>query len=100
MRLGILVNTNKNLEEVLRLSNAALAKGHEVIIFAMDEGTKLLEQPFFTGLAGLPGVAMSFCDHSAQRFGVKTEGTPKNVTCGSQYNNAVMAHNADKVIVL
>ncbi len=100
MRLGILVNTNKNLEEVLRLSNAALSKGHEVVIFAMDQGTKLLEQPFFTGLCSLPGVAMSFCDHSAERLGVKTEGIPKEATCGSQYNNAVMIHNADKVIVL
>ncbi len=61
---------------------------------------RVFEQPFFTGLTSLPGVAMSFCDHSAQRLGVKTEGTPKTVTRGSQYNNAVMAHNADKVIVL
>ena len=43
---------------------------------------------------------MSFCDHSAERLGVKTEGIPKETTCGSQYNNAVMLHNADKVIVL
>jgi hypothetical protein len=29
-----------------------------------------------------------------------TEGLPSEIVCGSQYNNAVMNHNADRVIIL
>ena len=39
MKLGILVNTDRHLKvEIAGLTHAALAKGHEVAIFAMDEG--------------------------------------------------------------
>jgi len=100
MKLGILVNTDKNIEAVVGLTEAAISKGHEVSIFAMDEGTRLLENPAYTGLCRLQGVTMSFCDHSAKRLGVRTEGISKDITCGSQYNNAVMNHNSDRVIIL
>ena len=100
MKLGILVNTDKHLEDITGLTKAALSKGHEVILFAMDDGTKLLEQPSYIELHSLQGVAMSFCDHSAKGLGVKTEGVPEEIVCGSQYNNAAMNHDADKMIVL
>ncbi|GBE02036.1 hypothetical protein BMS3Abin08_01474 [bacterium BMS3Abin08] len=100
MKLGILVNTDKQLEDIIGFTKAALSKGHEVIIFAMDEGTKLLENPSCIELHNLQGVTMSFCDHSAKGLGVKTEGLPEGIVCGSQYNNAAMSHDADKMIVL
>jgi len=100
MKLGMLVNTAKHLDDVLGICRAALAKNHEVIIFAMDEGTRLLEQDAFVALAGLEGVSMSLCDHSAKMFGAKTDGLPPKIVCASQLNNAMMNHNADRVIVL
>ena len=100
MKLGILVNTDKHLDALLGLANAALVKGHTVILFAMDDGTRLLTQPSCTALCTKPNVTMSFCDHSAQRLGLKTDTFPKEIIRGSQYNNAVMMHNADKVLVL
>lgn len=100
MKLGILANTDKNIEAVIEITRAALAKGHEVAIFTMDEGTRLLENPSYSGLCKLKGVNMSFCDYSAKTFGVRTEGLPQEIVCGSQYNNAEMNHNSDKVIVL
>ncbi len=84
IKLGIPVNTNKRLDDVLGLTNAAFSKGHEAAIFTMDEGTKLLEQPFYSGLCTLQGVTMSFCDHGVQRLGATTDGLPKETTCGSQ----------------
>jgi hypothetical protein len=33
-------------------------------------------------------------------MGVTSEGLPSEIVCGSQYNNAVMQHDADRVIVL
>ena len=100
MKLGIFVNTNRHLEHVVVLVKAALSKGHEVIMFNMDDGTKLLGTPEFAELCKTKGVSLSFCDHSAKGLNVTTAGLPPEIVCGSQYNNAVMNHNADKVIIL
>ncbi len=100
MKLGIFVNTNRHLNHVVGIVKAALAKGHEVVMFNMDDGTKLLGTPEFSELCRTKGVTMSFCDHSAKGMNVTTEGLPAEIVCGSQYNNAVMNHDADRLIVL
>ena len=100
MKLGILVNTDRHLPDIIGLTKVAVSKGHEVILFAMDEGTRLLEDPSYTELCRLPGVAMSVCEYSANGHGVETAGLPKEIVCGSQYHNAVMVNSADRVIVL
>ncbi|MFN3739707.1 MAG: DsrE family protein [Thermodesulfovibrionales bacterium] len=98
MRLGILVNTDRNLKHILGITEAALRKGHEVSIFVMDDGVRLLRDERFTALC--KKVSMSFCDHSTHVLNVSKEGIPEDIICGSQYNNAVMVHDSDKVIVL
>ncbi len=100
MKLGILLNTARHLEDVAGITRAALAKNHQVIIFAMDEGTRLLENQTLVSLAGLEGVSLSVCDHSAKMCGVNAEGLSPKIVCGSQLHNAMMNHNADRVIVL
>ncbi len=100
MKLGMLINTAKHLDQVVGICRAALAKNHQVIIFAMDEGTRLLENEVFVSLAELDGVSMSLCDHSAKMCGARVEGLPPKIVCASQLNNAMMNHNADRVVVL
>jgi predicted peroxiredoxin len=100
MKLGILVTTDKYLDAITGITKSAIAKGHTVLIFNMDEGTKLLTNPSFTALSKTQGVSMSFCDHSAKHVNVSTEGIPGEIACGSQFDNANMNHEADKVIVL
>jgi predicted peroxiredoxin len=100
MKLGIFINTDRHLADIIGITKAAVSKGHEVIIFNMDTGTKLLGNPVFTELCRTKGVSMSFCDHSAKGLGVATEGIPQEIVCGSQYNNALMVNGADRVIVL
>ncbi len=100
MKLGIFVNTDRHLAHVVGLVKAAVSKGHQVVLFNMDDGTKLLGTPEFKSLCATQGVSVSFCDHSAKHLGVVTEGIPQEIVCGSQYNNAVMMHDADRVIVL
>jgi len=100
VKLGMLINTARHVDDVVGICRAALARGHQVIIFAMDEGTRLLENDAFVSLAELDGVSLSLCDHSAKMFGAKTEGLPPKIVCASQLNNAMMNHNADRVIVL
>lgn len=100
MKLGILVTTDKHLDDILGITKSALSKGHEVTVFNMDEGTKLLGNPAFHELCKTPGVSMSFCDHSAKRANIETEGIPSEIVCGSQFDNANMNHESDKVIIL
>ncbi len=100
MKIGILVNTDEYADAVTGIVRAALIRGHQAIIFAMDVGTRLLENPEFTALAELEGVTMSYCDHSSQEFAVNTEGLNPAIERSSQYSNAEMNHYADKVLVL
>ncbi|MBZ0156728.1 MAG: hypothetical protein K8I29_11050 [Alphaproteobacteria bacterium] len=100
MRLGILVNTDKNLKHIIGITNAAVKNGHEVMLFAMDDGVRLLHEPAFRELHLSQRVSLSFCDYSAHVARVSTESIPAGILCGSQYNNAVMNHDADRVIVL
>ncbi|MBI5025816.1 MAG: hypothetical protein HZC12_03620 [Nitrospirae bacterium] len=100
MKLGIFVNTDRHPADVIGLTKAAVSKGHEVIIFTMDDGVKLLENPSFTALCNVSGVSMSYCDHNAMGKGINKAAIPEKIVCGSQYNNATMNHDADRVIVL
>lgn len=92
-KLGILVNTDKYREDIVGIINAAKEKGHDVSVFMMDDGTLLAAD-----LCSEVGDAAEFtyCDHSAEPRGVKdVEGA----TAGSQFQNAVMTHESDKVVV-
>lgn len=100
MKLGILVNTDRHAEDVVGLTKYAITKGHEVIIFMMDTGVKLLGNPAVTDLCNEAGVGMSFCDYSIGKLEVSKEGIPNAIVCGSQFDNANMNHDADRVIVL
>lgn len=100
MKLGILVNTDRHLEHILGLTAAARAKDHEVVIFAMDDGVRLLDDESFADLCSQDGVSMSFCSHSAREQGIDTEGRPASITVGSQLNNAMMAQAVDRMISL
>ncbi|MEJ2183510.1 MAG: DsrE family protein [Nitrospirota bacterium] len=100
MKLGILVTTDRHREHVLGLARAALARGHQVAVFSMDEGIRLLRDPEYRRLCGLPGVQMAFCDLSTKQYGVSKEGVPGEIVCGSQYDNARMMHDADRVVAL
>lgn len=100
MKLGILVNTDKHIEHVLGIARAALAKRHEVSVFLMDAGARLVADRALTGLAQLPGIKVSLCDHSAKAHGVTPDDLPKQIACGGQLQNAMMNHDADRVILL
>lgn len=100
MKLGILVNTDRHLDHLIGITTAAVSKKHEVIIFTMDDGLKLLNNSDFCALGRLPGVQMNYCKLGTIRLGIATEGLPGDVREGSQYNNAIMNHTADRIIVL
>lgn len=100
MKLGILMNTDKNVEDVIGLVNAAVSKGHEVVLFNMDKGIPPLETDAYRQLCKKSGVSIAYCDHSSKHEGLNKDGIPEEVVCGSQFDNANMMHDADKVIVI
>ena len=100
MKLGILVNSNRHLKDIIGITKAACAKGHEVTLFSMDAGTEFLGEPDFLALCQLDNVEMSLCRHSAEEHKVEIEGLSSEIVAGSQLNNAIMNSESDKVIVL
>lgn len=100
MKLGILVNTDRHAEDLIGIATAAVVKGHQVIVFFMNGGARLLENSSVNKLVELKGVSMSYCDYTTQQLEISKEGIHDHVDCGSQYNNATMQHEADRVIVL
>lgn len=100
MKLGILINTDSNKNHVVGLTKAALSKGHEVVLFMMDVGVKNAGDREIQALCNDERAQCSLCDHSAHNANFSTEGLPESITVGSQYNNAVMNADVDKVIVL
>ncbi len=100
MKLGIFINNDRHLEHIVGITKAAVFKGHEVIMFNMDDGVKLLGNPEFSELCGTKGVSISFCDYSTIDLGINKKGIPGEVICGSQYNNALMVREVDRLIVL
>lgn len=100
LKLGILVNTDRHSEDLIGLTKAALSKGHEVIVFFMDDGVKLLNDQNINGLCDNNSVHMSFCDYTTQKIGISTDEVCSKIICGSQFDNASMNHEADRVIVL
>ena len=100
MKLGIVITTDKYLDQILGITRSALSKGHEVNLFNMDEGVRLLEEPSFTVLCKEKGVSMCFCDYSAKTVEISTEGVPDEIACGSQFDNANINHDSDRVITL
>ena len=100
MKLGIVVNTDRHLKHIVGITMAAVSRGHTVIMFTMDVGTKLLVVPDFCALSSLQGVEMSYCLLNTRQLGVITEGVPEKIKGGSQMDNAALFHVVDKVIVL
>jgi predicted peroxiredoxin len=100
LKLGILVNTDRHPIILKGLTQAALEKGHEVVIFVMDKGVKLLNKPAIVKLLKTPGISLTFCQHSADVIGIKSNGIVKEANAGSQYDNACMTREVDRLIVL
>lgn len=100
MKLGMLVNTDRHANHIAGIARASVSLGYEVIIFIMDDGTKLLTISEIAGLSMVDGIEIIYCELNAKQLGVKNEGLPVEIVPGGQYNNAVMNHVADRVIVL
>lgn len=99
MTLGILVTTDKYRDDVVGIAETAAGKGHRIIIFFMDEGCRSVTDKKIISLKDKHGISMSICDYNRKKMGISDEDVAGGITCGSQYDNAIMNRDADKVIV-
>lgn len=95
MKLAILLTTGVEAEDgytVRQLSEAAVALGHEVDIFLMDDGVYQL--PRLLALTQ-QGVRITMCSHNVHERGLaRVEG----VLFGGQPDWAEIVRDADRVI--
>ena len=96
-QLGILVTKHANLAHISGIIRAARSAGHPVRVFLNDEGVRFSLDPGFLALLSLEGVAVAVCDHFREKLGI--EQRSEGITYGSQYDNAVMMHDSERVLV-
>ncbi len=99
MTLGILVTTDRHRDDIIGITEAAVRRGHRVVIFFMDKGCRLIKDAEIIRLCSYGSVSMSICDLNRKQMGIADMDVPAGIACGSQYDNAVMNRESDKVIV-
>ena len=97
-RLGVLVSSDRHLDYVINLTDAAHAKGKEIEIFFTGKGVLLTQSPEFSKLVGK--AKMSLCDVSFRALGLEGDipgfGFKDFAT---QAKNAEIIKNSDRYVV-
>jgi hypothetical protein len=97
-KLGILVSSNRHLDKIIKLCEAAEAKDVEVIMFFTHLGTLLTQEPRFSELEGK--ARMSLCSVAFEGHGLNPP--VKGIDAkgfGTQAENAEMIENCDRYVV-
>jgi hypothetical protein len=96
--LGMLVSSDRHLDYVIRLTEAAFGKGIQVKIFFTGNGVRLTQSPEFQKLVGK--AKMALCDVSYRGFGFN--GDVPGLTFkdfATQAKNAEMVKDCDRYLV-
>lgn len=97
-KLGILVSSDKYLEHVIHLTDAAHDKGKEVEIFFTGKGVLLTQSPDFKRLVGK--AKMSLCDVSFRSLGLKGDVPGFGFKdFATQAKNAEIIKTSDRYVV-
>lgn len=97
-KLGILVGTDKFLDHVIHLTDAAHAKGKEIQIFFTGAGVHLTQVPDFAKLVGK--AKLSVCDVSFRGFGLSGDVPGVGFKdFATQARNAEMINSCDRYVV-
>ena len=97
-KLGILVSSDKHLDYVIKLTEAARAKDKDVEIFFTGRGVLLTQSPDFSRLVGK--AKLSLCDVSFRALGL--EGDVPGLgfkDFATQAKNAEIIKKSDRYVV-
>jgi predicted peroxiredoxin len=96
--LGVLVSSDRHLDYVIRLTDAAFAKGVAVKIFFTGNGVRLTQSPEFRKLIGKANMAL--CDVSYRAFGFTGDVPGLGFKdFATQAKNAEMVKDCDRYVV-
>lgn len=97
-QLGILVCTDKHLDHVIQLTDAAHQKGKEIKIFFSGKGVLLTQKPEFEKLVGK--AKLSVCDVSFRSNGLSGDVPGVGFKdFATQARNAEMIDECDRYLV-
>ncbi len=96
--LGILVGTDRHLENVIKLINAAYAKGIAVDVFFTGKGVLLTQRSEFSLLVGK--AKLSLCDTSFRSLGLAGDVPGVGFKdFATQARNMEMMNSCDRYLV-
>ncbi|MBN1832912.1 MAG: hypothetical protein JW896_12470 [Deltaproteobacteria bacterium] len=97
-KLGILVSSEKHLDKIINLCEAAKEKGVVVTIFFTHRGTLLTQEPRFSELKGKARI--SICRAAFENHGLKSPiERMDGKDFGTQARNAEMIEECDRYLV-
>ena len=98
MRIGIVATHESAQAHLVGLAAAAAARGWPCRCFLTDSGVKIAASEKLLGLARSGAIRLDVCEHSWHQFG---DGeAPAGATLGSQFQNAELVRECDRVLVL
>ena len=98
MRIGIVATHESAGAHLEGLAAAAAARGWACRCFLTDSGVKLATRGGLSALARSGAIRLDVCEHSWHHYG---EGDlPEGASAGTQFQNAQLAGECDRVIVL
>jgi predicted peroxiredoxin len=96
--LGMLVSSDRHLDYVIRLTDAAFSKGIEVKIFFTGNGVRLTRSPELKKLIGK--AKMALCDVSFRALGFTGDVAGMGFKdFATQAKNAEMVKDCDRYVV-
>ena len=98
MRLGIVATHESAGPQLAGLAAAAAARGWPLRCFLTDSGVKPAANGALLALAQSGKLRPDVCEHSWQHLGMGE--APEGATLGSQFQNAELVRECDRVLVL
>jgi len=98
MYLGLVATNDLAEDQLVGLASAAVARGWQCRCFLTDSGVRLLHSARLLDLVHSGKLRLEACEHSWQIHG--SGAAPDGVAMAGQFQNAELAHECDKVIVL
>lgn len=96
--LGLVATTDAGAMHLLGLARAAVARGWACRCFLTDTGVRLLSDAALREMAHAGQLQLEVCEHAWQLFGGGP--APEGFKLRSQLQNAMLARDCDRVIVL
>ena len=99
MKLGLVATDEAHAAQLLGLARAAAARGWPCRCFLTHTGVRLLTSAPLLELMRGGALRLDVCEHAWHLYGGR-DAAPADVKLRSQFQNAELARDCDRVVVL